>query len=84
MSITPPESLSELARHQWPPTTPFTNRLAKLRQAVQERIDEILDNHPYAPRLRASVRISLSDLRMILYLGEPRHQASFLSPCAAR
>jgi hypothetical protein len=67
-----PRNLAELARYKWPPTTPFTHRLAKLRQAVQKRIDEIPnDQNPYTPRLKAVVKLSLTDLRAIL---PPREQ----------
>ena len=71
---TPPKigSLDALARHRWHRHATFITRLAALRRVTQREIDRLPNHYPHIPRVRATTKISLDELALVLPPREKR------------
>jgi len=63
-----PRTIEKLAQRPWPPTVSFAHRLAGFRRVMQAQIDRLPKDlrNPYAPRIKATARLALRELAMIL------------------
>src|SRR5438477_4951026 len=68
-----PDSIREaLTGRAWPPTVPFSARLAELRRLLQAGFDRLPRSRDFVPRVAVTVPLPLDDLALVLPSSERR------------